>query len=241
MHREGKPSAFPDTRWSLIGRAAALDDAARAEALAELLPLYLPGLRTFLLAARRVPAEQVDDLLQAFVTDKILVAGVLRHADGARGRFRSFVVKTLSNYASSWLRREGTARLAAVTLDAVEGTLVAPQQVQAFDRAWTTQLVHQALEIMQADCAASGRTDLWEMFRARVAAPLLEDAEPEPYAELVERLGLQTPRQAINLLATAKRAYARALRCAVQRYVTDEAEVEAELAALRASLGGVDP
>ena len=42
--RPKKPSLFPETRWSLVGRAVAPDDAVRQAALTELLIAYRPGL-----------------------------------------------------------------------------------------------------------------------------------------------------------------------------------------------------
>ena len=80
-----KRSRFPQTHWSLVGRAAASDDLLRQQALTDLLMAYLPGLRAFLVEIRRVPADLAEDLLQGFVADKVLAAGLLRHANQGRG------------------------------------------------------------------------------------------------------------------------------------------------------------
>jgi hypothetical protein len=162
----------------------------------------------------------------------VLGARILRHADRSRGRFRSFLVKALSNYASTMLARD--ERVRALGLDeATLESLASEAEVVRFDREWARLVVGDALDLMEADCRERGREDLWEIFRLRVAAPILEGSEPLAYEDLVARFGIATPRQAINLLATGKRAFARALRVALRRYVTSEAELEEELAELR--------
>jgi hypothetical protein len=55
---------LPPTRWSLVGRAAASDEQTRGAALSELLVVYMPCLRAFLVQSRRVPADLADDLLR---------------------------------------------------------------------------------------------------------------------------------------------------------------------------------
>jgi hypothetical protein len=94
------------------------------------------------------------------------------------------------------------------------------------------QVVRDALQMMEADCKARGRSDLWEMFRWRVVDPMLRDAEPIDYGAIVQRLGIGTPRQAMNLLATAKRAFMGHLREAVGKYVKPNA-IDGEIDDLR--------
>jgi hypothetical protein len=50
-------------------------------------------------------------------------------------------------------------------------------------------------------------------------------------------LDIQTPREAMNLLANAKRSFLKHLRAAVGRYARTEEEIDAEIADLRKILG----
>jgi hypothetical protein len=232
-HDRKKASRFPETRWSLVGRAAASDDAVRHKALAELLSAYLPGLRAFLVEARRVPADVADDLLNGFVADKVLAAGLVRHADQNRGKFRNFVLKSLNNFVTTKLRGHCGPRVLQGDFD--EERVVSRTSGPAtdcFERQWVQQVVRDALQMMEADCKARGRSDLWEMFRWRVVDPMLRDAEPIDYGAIVQRLGIGTPRQAMNLLATAKRAFMGHLREAVGKYVKPNA-IDGEIDDLR--------
>ncbi len=77
---------------------------------------------------------------------------------------------------------------------------------------------------------------MWEMFRLRVVDPMLHDAEPADYGQIVRQLGIATPRQAMNLLANAKHSFMGHLEAAVGKYVSGE-EIETEIADLREIVG----
>lgn len=233
-----KPSRFPDTRWSLVGRAAGSDDLARQQALAELLVIYTPALRAFLVEGRRVPADLTDDLLHDFILDKILARKLVHHATQGKGKFRNYVLKALNNYVTTKLKREYKIRAMALEID--ESTIVDPTSLQIanrFDIEWVQQLVRDTLHLMELDCRERKRVDLWEIFYLRVVDPMLNDTEPADYEQLVKRFNIQTPRQAMNLLGTAKRCFNRHLRVAVGRYVSDENRIDEEIVDLREILG----
>jgi hypothetical protein len=66
----------------------------------------------------------------------------------------------------------------------------------------------------------------------------LDGIEPMPYAQLVDQFGFESPIKAANALTTAKRMLDRNLRAVLRDYLDDEADVEQELADLRAILAG---
>ncbi len=109
--------------------------------------------------------------------------------------------------------------------------------VDAFELEWVRQVVQDALAMMQEDCIKRHRDAEWKLFSLRVVGPLIEDVEPVEYRELIEQLHLDTPRQAINLLATAKRTFLRHLQTAISRYAEDGQEVSAEIEDLRRIVG----
>lgn len=231
-------SRFPETRWSLVGRAAASDDVVRQQALVELLVLYTPALRAFLVESRRAPAALVDDLLHDFITDKLLGRNLVHHADRTKGKFRNLLLKALTNFVATKMKREYAARARATGLDVDTVQNVASQlDIDQFDRQWIQQVVRDTLELMQADCKERKRMDLWNIFCLRIVDPMLHEKEPVSYEEIVSRFGTQTPRQAINLLVTAKRCFSRHLRSAVGRYVHEEARIDIEITALREIVG----
>jgi len=238
-HERRKFSLFPSTRWSLVGRAAASDDLTRQEAISELLVTYMPGLRAFLIKSRRIPPDLADDLLQGFIADKVLGAGLVGHADQGRGKFRNFVLKSLSNYATTRLQKEYAERKLVVGSDEKLMTSIrAGEETDLFEQEWIKQLVQDALRLMEADCRNRGRTDMWKVFQLRVVEPLFGDAEPAHYEQIIQQFGLKTPREAINLLANAKRCFTKNLRLAVGKYVDNDEDIEAEISDLLKTISG---
>jgi hypothetical protein len=213
-------------------------DQERREALDALLRRYLPALRAHLLIERVAPPGRVDDLLQGFVADNVVGRDLIAKVRRDKGKFRTFVAVALDRYVVSQLRRDrSTLRRPAgssapVTLDDNDPADRSPSCHQALNIAWAAEVVGEARRRMQAECEASGRGDVWAVFADRVVGPTLDGAAPTPYALLAARFGLPSEAQAANLLVTAKRAFARALRSVVADYVGDERLVDEEVASL---------
>ena len=241
---------FPCTRWSLIARitngatsGGGVDASERREALGLLLTRYVPPLRTHLLRRRRIRADRVEDLVQAFIADKVIERDLLAAADAARGRFRAFLATALDNFVANRLRDE-TARSRAPgsgTLVSLDATAAAgdarpaadgTSAPDAFDVEWARQTLVEALRRTRADCLADARGDLWDVLVVRVLRPALEDAPPMAYDAMVARFGYASPKQAANALVTAKRRFVQALRSVVAEYAADEEDLERELGSL---------
>lgn len=233
------PQQFPTTHWSLVAQAVGPDAERKPAGLDQLLTRYLPPLRAHLVYRRGIPADQADDLLQEFVARKVLQNDLIAQADQHLGKFRTFLLTALDRFAINWRRDErakkrspSAGRMVAVDEEAVCAKRQA-DPAEVYDAAWARETILQALQRMREECEMAGRMDLWEVFQCRIATPILEGAEPLDYRHLVERFHLQSPQQAANLLATAKRMYGRALRAVVHDYVQDEQELETEIAELR--------
>ena len=232
---------FPITRWSLISRARGAPDPMSRQALDELLRRYLPALRTHLVLTRRLDPDRADDVLQSFVSSRVVEQNLLERVGPGRGRFRTYLLHALGNFLVDQVRAERAQKRSAGdvrSIDAGDDARTmdlpddAPQPDERFDQAWARQVIDQAAELMRQQCAREDRADIWEVFRSRVLAPALEGAAPVPYDQLVARFGYETPEQASNVLMTAKRSFQRALRHVVADYC-DESEVNEELRDLR--------
>lgn len=224
---------FPPTRWSLVFRAGAADTQCQ-EALAELVKHYVPALKAHLVYSRwSFRRDELDDLVQGFVTDKIVGARLLSHVTGGRGRFRSFLKKTFDRYVIDEYRRR-KRRPSSQSLDPELARQVqgAPEGPDPFDVKWARDVLDEALCRMEAECKAKEREDVWGVFDCQVLAPLRGRASPLPYVELVARFRLKSPLQASNILTTGKRMLRRNLRAVVSDYTQSESETETEIAAL---------
>ena len=63
--------------------------------------------------------NDADELLQAFVTDRLLEHQLLQRADQARGRFRSLLLTSLNNFAAGRRRAARVREAASLEEDAV--------------------------------------------------------------------------------------------------------------------------
>jgi len=225
---------FPQTHWSLIYRAGEGDADAAARALSELLCEYQPVLREYLIARRRLSEADAEDLVQAFVADKVIAERLVEQANEARGRFRSFLLTALENYRTSELRRSMAQKRrpegGVAALDPSQG--LAAEAVGAtdlFDIAWARQLIRRCIDRFELECERGGDMAYWTLFESRVLRPAMTNEKPIGYGALVGCLGFESPRVAANALITAKRRFARLIREEVARYACDEEELDEEV------------
>ena len=216
---------FPThTRWSLISRARRKVTEEQRQALSELLLLYMPALRTHLVLGMRLRSDRVDDLLQGFVTEKILAGTLVAQAKREKGRFRDWLRCSLTRYVYEVHRRETAKKRypskgTIVPLDeGLEEAVSYDLGKKIFDSAWAKSVLSQACARMEARCKDVGRPDIWEVFECRLLRPILEEMPPIPYQDLVERFRFESPRQASSVLTTGKCAFGRALRSVIKEY-----------------------
>lgn len=228
---EGQPSPFPQTQWTLVGRAGS-----DREALGALLGRYVPALEAHLLA-RRVPRDRIADLVQGFISDKIVEQNLLSRADRGRGKFRTFLLTAMQNYVIDLARAEQSQKRApgggVLHLDQVLEPACAAEAASRFDVAWAKQVIAETLKRMECGCRDGRRADVWTVFELRILREALHGEEPVPYEELVQRLGVASPTQAANLLITARRMFARLLREVIAEYAASAEDIEREIADLR--------
>jgi RNA polymerase sigma-70 factor (ECF subfamily) len=207
----------------------------RRQAVGVLIERYLPALANYVRARWRLRDDQADDLLQAFIADKVLEKDLFARADRGRGRFRSLLMTALDRFVISAYRRAGSAEQVCGPAS-LNGNLPEPAGAAAadvFDLAWARHALYRCLEQTRQECERSGRGQVWQLFAARVVAPALEGAAQPSYGELKGRFGFASPEQASNLLITAKRMFLRNLRAVVAEYARDPAEVDEEVRHLR--------
>jgi len=195
------PRVFATTRWSLILSAACsdTDDLKAREALAELCRTYWRPI--FLFVSRYgYSVQEAQDLTQDFFV-MILESNWLQHADEHRGRFRSFLLKSLQNFLSHADERARTikrgGRMEFISWD--EWMAEAPSQLSVsaqsldslspehlFDLRWAATVVEHALQRLREECEEKGRLRLFETLRGH----LTPDRADVSYASLAAALGI---------------------------------------------------
>jgi hypothetical protein len=228
-----KSTICPQTDWAALGRAAQAD----VPSLEQLVKLYWQPLRIFLAATFPSLKDQAELLLQDFAEDKLIKEGWLRKADQNRGRFRDFLKTSLRNFVLDRLNRV-EMRNPPVSFEELEQEL--PQSEapsEEFDLAWARTVLAETLRRMEADCKDPAaeqprRGQIWEMFRIRLLEPVLNDAPPPSYDQLIEQFGLKSPTDASNTLLSAKRIFKAHLGKVIKEYAGQDAATDAEIKTL---------
>lgn len=235
---------LPQTDWSMLGQVAGDDDAQRDRALETIVRRYWPAIFAYIRRTGR-DIHEAGDLTQGFIATVILQRNLINKADRSRGRFRSFLLTSLQNYLRERHRRDTRRRTATsgrrIAIDGYEvdeagtGRFESPEA--AFSYHWSAAIVQRVLSLVQQQCLRDGLEPHWQVFRERIAQPLLQGAAPPDLPTLVERHGLDNAAQVSNMIVTVKRRFARTLREEIRGTVNSEAELEEELAQLRRDLG----
>ena len=242
-------SEFDSTRWSMIEMAGAKDGSQRRTALDKILSAYLPALHTYLMLNRRLNAEEAEDLLHDFVTDKILQGDLLSRADHTKGRFRSLLIKSLNNYLVDRYRSRQSSDPTAKGTKSLEDLGSSypghPKNSEAdlFDAIWARTILVGAVADLRQHCEQEKREDIWKLFEERLLRPLMWDTPPTPYDQLVGELGFESAAQASNAFMTAKRQFRRALNARVAPFAHEKSVVDGEIVELKtvlASTGSLD-
>ncbi|MBI2925199.1 MAG: hypothetical protein HYY24_05790 [Verrucomicrobia bacterium] len=236
--------AFPTTNWADVAAAASQNVDRRLQALERLLPRYWPALKGRLANRFGLTPEAVEDALQGFVLDKVLVGELLAKADRSRGRFRCFLMEALDNHVSNQLRQERALKRRPssepIPLEELNGEEPAFAQAlaPAEDVAWARAVMSVAAERMELECRGGGRADIWGVFHGRALRPVLAEQEPLAYETLAEQLGLPSVQAGRLLLNTGKLMFRRVMRGVIAEYARDEKQVEDEVEDLKAILVG---
>lgn len=237
---DGWDGAFHTTRWTEIFEARSADESRRTAGQAALdalvgrywKPVY------YYLRCKGYAREGAKDLTQGFFHEVVLGRGLIQKADRARGRFRTFLLKALDRYVANVQRDEKRKRRTPegglVSLEDVDWLRVPEpvhyaSPVEAFDYAWASALLDQVLAEVAGKCRETGTVTHWELFRARVLAPIMDNAEPPSLAHLCEKHSIPKRAKASHMILTVKRRFQSVLRRHVRQFVETDAEVDEEI------------
>jgi len=196
-----EPRVFATTRWSLILSAtdSDADEQKKRAALAELCRTYWRPI--FLFVSRHGHSiQEAQDLTQDFFV-MILESDWLQQADEHRGRFRSFLLKSLQNFLSHAEERSRSVKrggqLEFVSWDewlaeAPSQLMLSAQTIESlppehlFDLRWAATVVEHALQRLREQCERKGRLRLFET----LSGYLTSERGDVSYAGLAAALGI---------------------------------------------------
>ena len=238
-----KERSFPSTRWSLIARVQDLDPEMKRQALEELLRRYFPALRGYLVLCKGVDAERAEDLLQGFVADKILQRDFFGHVEQQKGQFRQLLRRSLTHYLIDQVRQEqARGKRSGKRADVEPEDLAAGGgSADVFDVAWARQVIVESARRMYLECRELGQLHVWGVFEKRILLPTLANCPAPGHEELAEQFGFDSPRQASNVLITAKRRFKRTVEAVIAEYVEGQDGIDSEIRDLHRILASAGP
>ena len=233
----GQDRRFETTHWTEILSARTLDRTRRQEAIGAVLVRYWKPMYCYL-RRKGHDNEEAKDLVQGFCQEIALDRGLIQQADPEKGRFRTYLLTSLSRYASN-VRRAGAARkrapagamfaldgIAAVDMPELSHD-VTPDE--AFNYAWASQLIDDVLAAVEAGCRDSGKDVHWEVFRERTVTPLMKNTKPPSLSALREKHHIPDEAKASNMIITVKRRFQAELARQVRLAVGSDADIEQEI------------
>lgn len=224
---------FATTRWSLVRAAGGLPGTQAQEALATLCETYWFPLYAYVRRQGAIAAD-AEDRVQAFFAF-VLEGKLFSAADPHRGRFRSFLLRSLQNFLHAEHRDETTQkRGGGRILRSLDSTLAEERYSlgpaltdtaeRLFEREWALTLLNSTLQQVRDEYTTSGQAELY----AALEAHLRQDQTAVPHAELAVALGMSE--EAVKSAAhRLRKRYRERLRAAVADTLSDESEVDDEL------------
>ena len=231
---------FATTQWTLVWNAAKEDPQHGRPALDGLIRCYWHPLYSF---ARRqgLSREDAEDATQEFLSG-VVRGDLLRSADPAKGRFRTFLLVAWKRFLIDEFRRGQTLRrggdVKLVSLDFGSGEQCwlelesrEPDPDRLYALSWANSLLDEVRSRLQASYSLRDRSTVYEVLIPRLTEPL---TKPD-YDSLANELSL-SPSAVKVALHRLRQRFGQKLREVVLETLDDATEVDAEMAELRSIL-----
>ena len=233
---------FAATRWSIVlaaagrggtdGRAAASTSTSR-RALEELIRAYWFPLYAFIRRQGNGP-QQSEDLIQGFFAHLLENEG-LTTVDRSKGKFRSFLLAALKNFAADQrdkahaAKRGGNRQL--LSLDSLEAEAHYAKQLadtmtpeRLFERSWAIAILNQVVLRLEQEYAERGKAAAFQAMRHSLDG----QAGAQSHADIAGQLGMSEG--AVRVMAhRMRRRYRELLRDEIMQTVADAELVDEEI------------
>jgi len=235
---ESEPSHFRTTAWSVVASAQDRTSPDSQASLQYLCKRYWKPVYRYV-RRRGFDHETARDLTQDYFA-RFLEKGLVEAVDRNRGRFRTFLLTTLSRFLSrEYHKARRRPRTVPLTLPVTDEDEREPERAELaadgtpeeeFNRSWARSLILESLRRMRETCTDGNRAEYCRVFLAYIESAT--DTEPKSYRELAELLGLSET-DVTNYLHRGRNIFHKLLREEVRQSVISEDEIDKELSELR--------
>jgi RNA polymerase sigma-70 factor (ECF subfamily) len=224
---------FATTHWSVVLAAGVPDSPDAQAALARLCQTYWYPVYCCVRRHGRSP-EDAQDLTQAFFA-KLIERKQISLADRERGRFRTFLLRSLENFlkneyekATSQKRGGGQeivpldVALAEDRYQSEPSTELGPEQL--FERKWASTLINETMNHLRRELSVTGREELFDQLEPH----LWGDDTSTPYSAIAAGLHMTVVAVRVTLHRLRSR-YRALLREQIAHTIADPAEIDDEM------------
>jgi RNA polymerase sigma factor (sigma-70 family) len=227
------PGVFATTHWSIVLEAGRSSAPGAQAALERLCRTYWFPLYAFARRQGNSP-EDAQDLTQDFFS-RLLEKNYLAKADPDRGKFRTFLLRSLRNFLiNEWkrvgrLKRGGGVELLSIDMNAAEDRYAAeaPDRVNLdaeFETRWAVTLIEQVLAVLREEFNAADKVRLFDELKGFIWG----EKSTSSYAEIAGELNLSegTVKVAMHRL---RQRFRELLRAEVAHTVARPEDIDGEL------------
>ena len=238
----GEAGQFHTTRWTLVMASARDQSQTGRAALAALCQIYWYPLYAFARRRGHSPHDS-QDLTQGFFLH-LLEHRALSGVDRLKGKFRSFLLACFQHYLSAEtrrahrLKRGGQCQFVSLDLESAENRYrYEPEDYltaeKIFEARWALTLLDHAMTVLREEYVGRGKELVFNTLKGYVG--IGENTSKASYEEAAKALGIGvgTVKTFIHRL---RNRYLAVVREEVARTVSDPAEIESEIRALRDAL-----
>jgi RNA polymerase sigma-70 factor (ECF subfamily) len=224
------PGVFATTHWSVVLTAG---QGSAPAALEKLCRTYWFPLYAFARRQGNSP-EDAQDLTQEFFS-RLLEKNYIAKADPDRGKFRTFLLRSLRNFLiNDWkrvgrLKRGGGFEFLSIDTNTAEDRYAAeaPEEANAdseYEKRWAVTLIEQVLTILRQEFNAADKAQLFEELKGFIWG----DKSTSSYADIAGQLNLSEGTIKVTMHRLRQR-FRELLRAEVAHTVSRPEDIDDEL------------
>src|SRR5439155_16945951 len=224
---------FTTTHWSVVLLAGQADSPQAGEALEKLCRTYWYPLYVYVRRQGKSP-EDAQDLTQDFFS-RLLEKNYFAKADPERGRFRTFLLRSMKNFlVNEWkragrLKRGGDLTFLSFDANVAEDRYAAEPANESnpdavYEQRWAVTLIEHVLATLRRDYSAADKARLFEELKGFIWG----DKSTASYAQIAGHLNLTegTVKVAVHRL---RQRFRELLRAEVAHTVGRPEDIDGEL------------
>ena len=224
---------FTTTHWSVVLLAGQADSPQASEALEKLCRIYWYPLYVYVRRQGNSP-EDAQDLTQNFFS-RLLQKNYFAKADPDRGKFRTFLLRSMKNFlVNEWKRAGRVKRGGDLTFLSFDANVAEDRYAtepanesnpdDAYEQRWAVTLIEHVLATLRREYSAADKARLFEELKGFIWG----DKSTASYAEIAGHLNLTegTVKVAVHRL---RQRFRELLRAEVAHTVARPEDIDGEL------------